>query len=102
MEITEQERSKRIFVLIYGAGSAGMLTRSALQQDSNHNYKIIGFIDNNESKVNKSIDGTKVYSPTQVFNEKFINRHHITQMILAIPSIDKERRFTFLYKDFIK
>jgi len=98
MEITEQERSKRIFVLIYGAGSAGMLTRSALQQDSNHNYKIIGFIDDNASKVNKSIDGTKVYSPTQVFNEKFINRHHITQMILAIPNIDNEKRRAIIEK----
>ena len=90
--IIEQESSKQIAVLIYGADSTGMFTRSALQQDVKQNYRIIGFIDDNKSKINKSIDGIKVYSPIQALDEKFITNHHISQMILAIPSIDKERR----------
>jgi FlaA1/EpsC-like NDP-sugar epimerase len=45
-----------IGVLIYGAGYTGMLTKNVFQTDRSTNYKILGFIDDNESKIGKTIE----------------------------------------------
>ena len=50
-------------VLIYGAGDSGFLTHTALTRDKRQDYEVIGFIDDNKTKVGKTIDRVPVYSP---------------------------------------
>ena len=40
-------------VLIFGAGNSGMITYDAISKDPKNSYRVIGFIDDNESKVGK-------------------------------------------------
>lgn len=78
-------------ILIYGAGSAGIITKNVLQADQSSLIKVVGFIDNNPGKIGKTIEGTYVYSG-YVLNEKFLRVNGISEIIFAINNIDKERR----------
>lgn len=73
-------------ILIYGAGDSGLITRDILQNDTQFNYKVIGFIDDNTSKVGTFIDGVKIYSINDI-TEKFIDRNDITEVIISIQNI---------------
>jgi FlaA1/EpsC-like NDP-sugar epimerase len=89
-EIVRRERKKRINVMIYGGGSAGLLTRNALMQDVYYHYEIACFIDDNNSKVNKFIEGIPVVSPEKALTEAYVNRNNISQLIIAIQNLDIE------------
>ncbi|MFV0197479.1 polysaccharide biosynthesis protein [Empedobacter falsenii] len=73
-------------ILIYGVGDSGLITRDILQNDTQFNYKVIGFIDDNISKVGTFIDGVKIYSIHDI-TEKFIDRNDITEVIISIQNI---------------
>lgn len=73
-------------ILIYGAGDSGLITRDILQNDTQFNYKVIGFIDDNLSKIGTFIDGVKVYSINDI-NDVFIDRNDITEIIISIQNI---------------
>jgi len=79
-------------VLIYGAGSAGMQTRNALRGDSVYRYEVIAFIDDNESKVNKMIEGTPVISVDKGMDEEYVKQNNIRLLILAIPGLKTNQK----------
>ncbi|MDP5230422.1 MAG: polysaccharide biosynthesis protein, partial [Cellulophaga sp.] len=80
-------------VLIYGAGSSGILTQSALTNSTTSRVKVIGYVDKDIQKVGKHINGVKVYGP-EVLNEKFILQKDISEVIFSIQNIDhKKLRF---------
>ncbi|MCL5244775.1 polysaccharide biosynthesis protein [Cellulophaga sp. 20_2_10] len=74
-------------VLIYGAGESGIITHSAITNHSKSNVKVVGYIDNNNKKVGKSINGVKVYSK-QDLNEEFIVANSISEVIFSIQNIN--------------
>jgi len=73
-------------ILIYGAGDSGLITRDILQNDTQHNYKVIGFIDDNQSKIGTFIDGLKIYSIHNI-DDKFVDRNDISEIIISIQNI---------------
>ncbi|TGN29191.1 polysaccharide biosynthesis protein [Empedobacter tilapiae] len=73
-------------VFIYGAGDSGLITRDILQNDTQYNNKVIGFIDDNQSKIGTFIDGLKIYSINDI-DEKFIDRNDISEIIISIQNI---------------
>ena len=76
-------------VLIFGAGSGGVLTYNIIMQDTESQYEIVAFVDDNFKKVNTTIQGIPVYLPSKVFRESFIHRNNIVAMIIAIPSMNE-------------
>ena len=56
-------------VLIYGAGNSGLITYDALTNDSKSNINVVGFIDDNESKIGKKINLLNVYNPEKLTKE---------------------------------
>lgn len=87
-DIIRKERKKRLRILIYGAGAAGMLTRNALLQDMVYQYEIVAFIDDNHGKVNKMLDGIPVVSSDKALSENYVKRNQVQQMIIAIQKLD--------------
>ncbi len=79
-----QKTTERI--LIYGAGDSGVITKNILQNDTQHNFKIVGFIDDNPNKIGTTIDGSKIYSIKQI-KKKFIEKNEITDIIISIQNI---------------
>lgn len=79
-------------LLIYGAGAAGAQTASALR--SSHQYGLLGFIDDDTSKIGRSVNGVPVYSPSDI--PHLIARQGATDILLAVPSASRERRNAIL------
>jgi FlaA1/EpsC-like NDP-sugar epimerase len=73
-------------VLIYGAGYSGMLTKNVIQNDRSINYQVLGFIDDNPSKIDKTIEGIRVFSLSDAM-EKFVDQFEGLQVIMAINNI---------------
>ncbi|HEX8948788.1 MAG TPA: hypothetical protein VF790_07500 [Dissulfurispiraceae bacterium] len=58
----ERSRSDKINVLIYGAGQAGrLLLEESLRNPLYTGYRVIGFIDDDIAKWNRSISGVKIF-----------------------------------------
>ena len=74
--------------LIFGAGTAGVQTATAL--GFSDQYKLLGFIDDDALKVGRSINGIPVYSPEEV--SEVVSRQAVTDILLALPSASRERR----------
>ncbi len=75
-------------VLIYGAGSCGRQLHLALNQSSE--YSPLVFVDDDIKLVNSSIQGLRVYSPSDVAS--LVNRYQIKKILLALPSTTRTRR----------
>lgn len=86
--VTDFEEQKS--VLIYGAGTSGMITYDAVTNDPKSNIKVVGFIDDNDSKAGKKINLLNVYEPEKITKE-FIDKNGIDEVIISIQSIDSNR-----------
>jgi len=79
-------------VLIYGAGDGGTMLMRTLSQDTSSKFRIMAFVDDDPKRVHKQINTIKVYSPEEAMTKEFLKTHNINAMILAIPSLNEERR----------
>ncbi|MEO6346343.1 MAG: nucleoside-diphosphate sugar epimerase/dehydratase [Aquaticitalea sp.] len=77
-------------VLIFGAGSSGMITYDAINNDPNSNFEIVGFIDDNERKVGKKINLLNVYGFDKI-TPYFIEKHNVEEVIISIQNIESSR-----------
>ncbi|MCG9679271.1 nucleoside-diphosphate sugar epimerase/dehydratase [Vibrio sp. Isolate24] len=75
-------------VLIYGAGAAGRQLALALRSSETH--KVVGFIDEDKTLYNTIIMGLKVKGIGRA--EKLIEKHSVSQILLAVPSASRARR----------
>ena len=75
-------------VLIYGAGSAGRQLLTSLE--SNTEMKVVGFLDDDYQFHRQIILGQTVYDPKNI--EKLIITKSIDTILLALPSITRQKR----------
>ncbi len=85
-QVLQGKKLGRTRVLIYGAGSSGIITRATLAQDMSRFYDVVGFIDDNSQKWGKRIDGVPVYAPS-ILEEQTIADLRIHQLVIAIQGI---------------
>ncbi len=74
-------------VLIYGAGESGILTHNALTNHTKSRSRVVGYIDNDNQKAGKQINGVKVFHKTAL-TEDFIRKQNISEVIFSIQNID--------------
>lgn len=77
-------------VIIYGAGESGILTYNALTSHTASNSRVVGYIDDDNKKVGKSINGVKVFSKSEL-SGYFIQKRDIEEIIVSINNIDNNR-----------
>ena len=75
-------------VLIYGAGSAGRQLLTSLE--SNLEMKVVGFLDDDTQFHRQKILGQTVYDPMNI--KKLINKESVDLVLLALPSINRQKR----------
>lgn len=75
-------------LLIYGAGTAGVQTASAI--GISRQFVVLGFVDDDDAKVGRSINRVPVFAPSQV--PDVVARLGVTDILLALPSSSRERR----------
>jgi FlaA1/EpsC-like NDP-sugar epimerase len=82
-------------LMIYGAGESGIITYNTLTNHSKMRVKVIGFIDNNQKKVGKQINGVKVYDKS-ILNEKFVKFNNVSEVIFSIQTISPKQLRTLV------
>ena len=75
-------------MLIYGAGTAGVQTSSAMAVTGR--LKLLGFVDDDPAKIGRTISGVPVFSPSDV--PAVVKRLGVTDIVLAMPSATRDRR----------
>ena len=79
-------------LLIYGAGAAGVETAAALSMS--RQYKLVGYVDDDPHKAGSTLNGARVYAASRL--PALIAEHAVTDILLAMPSASRERRFQIL------
>lgn len=77
-------------VIVYGAGEAGLATKRTFDHDGKVNKTIMAFVDDDERKVGKAIDGIKILSAQRL--EELIREHEVDEVIFASYTIPSERK----------
>jgi FlaA1/EpsC-like NDP-sugar epimerase len=79
-------------VLIYGAGASGRELAAAIRNSKK--MKVIGFIDDDSSLQGGILNGLKIYRPEKL--QVLIDTHEISDILLAIPSISRIKRYEII------
>jgi FlaA1/EpsC-like NDP-sugar epimerase len=74
--------------LIYGAGTAGAQTASAMEIAAQS--VLVGFVDDDPAKVGRSINGVQVFPASSVAS--LVREQGVTDLLLAMPSAPRSRR----------
>lgn len=65
LEITNSKKEKK-HVAIYGADSAGVVTKQTLDRDRGTNYQVVAFLDNDTDLENKRLLGAPIFKTEQL------------------------------------
>jgi FlaA1/EpsC-like NDP-sugar epimerase len=74
--------------LIYGAGSAGRQLASAMA--SSPEIRVVGFLDDDDRLHGHVLNGLPIYNPADLF--EVLSVSSITDVLLALPSVSRQRR----------
>lgn len=77
-------------VIIYGAGEAGVATKRTLDHDYKVNRNIIAFVDDDQRKVGKTIDGINIIDAKDL--PTLIEGHSLDEIIFASYTIPFEHK----------
>jgi FlaA1/EpsC-like NDP-sugar epimerase len=85
---TANTAKKRI--AIYGAGDVGISTKRALEHDMTANIQMVLFLEDDQRKVGKNIDGIKIFSSLQL--EDLLKQYAIDELIIASTKLPSKRK----------
>jgi FlaA1/EpsC-like NDP-sugar epimerase len=94
--ITNYSNTKKTVVLIYGSDSSAVLVKQALESSANTNFDVVGFIDDDPSKINKEIEQIKVYDIDRL--NKLKSKHNVDKLIIMNHHLDEDAKKTALEK----
>lgn len=77
-------------VIIYGAGEMGLITKRTLDRDAGTRYKVMAFLDDDQKKKGKTLEGVMIYSSSDL--EKVISEHEPDQLIVGILNPHPEKK----------
>lgn len=89
LEVKSPTRS-RSNVVIYGAGEAGVITRQAIERDTQSGAAVIAFLDDDKRKSGKAIDGASIYPAAKA--EELFSQGKVDQLIISIQDLPTEKR----------
>ena len=81
-------QGRRRPVMIYGAGSSGRQLAAGLS--NSHEMQVVGFIDDNAKLAGSSLNGMTIYSAINI--NKVLESRNVSDILLAIPSVQRARR----------
>lgn len=77
-------------VIIYGAGESGIITKRTLDRDAAVRYKVVGFVDDDEKKKGRSLEGVFIY-PTSKLSD-LIKENEVESVIISIQHLSPEKK----------
>ncbi|HEB42012.1 MAG TPA: polysaccharide biosynthesis protein, partial [Candidatus Dependentiae bacterium] len=77
-------------VIIYGAGEAGLITKRTLDRDAGTKYKVIAFIDDDQKKVGKKLEGVKIFHADHL--ENLLKDNDIAHLVISIQQRNSPKK----------
>jgi FlaA1/EpsC-like NDP-sugar epimerase len=77
-------------VIIYGAGEAGVITKRTLDRDAAIKYKVVGFVDDDEKKEGRSLEGVFIYRASRL--QELIKTNEVESVIISIQNISPKKK----------
>src|SRR5690606_5071534 len=75
---------------VYGAGDLGIAVKRTFDHDLKSNKFIVAYIDDNDSKIGKYIDGVKIYDSKTL--DRLIDKLAIDELIFASVNVSIEKK----------
>ncbi|MVZ62994.1 polysaccharide biosynthesis protein [Sphingobacterium humi] len=85
-QYTKSTRNGRKNAVVYGAGDLGIAVKRTFEHDFRSEKSIVAYIDDDEEKIGKSIDGLKIFSSKDF--PRVIDKFGIDELIIASSRID--------------
>lgn len=89
MEISNPNKEKRS-VIIFGAGESGIITKRTLDRDAGTKYKVLGFIDDDEKKQGKKLEGVSIYGLSKL--NDLLENNDVSNLIISVQSLSPARK----------
>lgn len=80
----------RTNVLIFGSGHTGIITKHVI--DSSETTKVVGFVEHDENKIGKVLDGTRIFSAGRREFEDVINTFNVDELIITVKNLPPDRK----------
>ncbi|WP_448518404.1 polysaccharide biosynthesis protein [Rhodoflexus sp.] len=89
------EEHPPIHLLIFGAGSAGLITKHVLEHAPGLSYKVVAFFDDDPMKSGKTIEGVRVFQVADHFKD-IVRKNGVQKAVIAIHQLSAKRRQEFI------
>lgn len=89
LEYTNPSRIRQR-VIIYGAGAAGLNSKSAIDRDAGLKYKVIAFIDDDPKKAGKKLEDVTIFPYEKL--DALLENQTVAHVILAIQNISQAKK----------
>lgn len=77
-------------VIIFGAGELGIAVKRTFDHDLTTNKVIVGFLDENPTKIDKSIDGVRIYKVDDL--SRTMSKLAVDELIIATATIAPDKK----------
>jgi FlaA1/EpsC-like NDP-sugar epimerase len=78
-------------VIVYGAGDAGVTAKRAIDRDAGSKYKVMAFVDDDQKKNKKYLEGIPIYNAKTEL-EDLLKNNEVKHLIIAIQNISPQRK----------
>lgn len=82
--------TQKIVVLIYGSDNGAVLVKQALETSANTNFTVVGFVDDDMSKINKEIEQVRVYHIDKL--DKLKEKYNVDKLIVINDHLDEQAK----------
>ena len=87
---TKNPTSERMNVIIFGAGEAGIITKRTLDRDAAIKYRVVAFVDDDEKKKGRSLEGAFIYTTDKL--GQLIKDNNAEIVIISIQNLSATKK----------
>ncbi|MEP6617613.1 MAG: nucleoside-diphosphate sugar epimerase/dehydratase, partial [Ginsengibacter sp.] len=78
--------------IIYGASAMGLIVKKVLEQDTEKKNIVLGFIDDDYSKVRKNLEGLPIFKASGQGISKMLKEKDVTHLYISINKLSVEKK----------
>lgn len=79
-------------VVIFGADDAGVAIFKSMKNLAGYSMNVLAFMDDDNSKVGKTIDRVPILDPSSVLDKDYIKRNKVDSVVLSVQGISLSRK----------
>ncbi len=77
-------------VIIFGAGESGIITKRTLDRDAGLKYKVLAFIDDDDNKSGKRLEGIPIVSIKKL--DGLLSKKDVAHLIISVQDISSNKK----------